>query len=521
MFTRAFLAAAILALLGCPGGSGSIGDTCDSTSDCDSALQCVADVCVPLCQRAPECGDGYACDSNGYCIAARGNTGDPCHSEVECSAGLACQLDGFTTDDEGLLTASCTKENPGKPSTALCATDSDCRNGTCALGRCVDLCDASRDCSAGTSCMSVPRVESPANGAMFEACLPSRGNLRWEIPIAGPAMDFLFPVPSDARSATVVFSVEDAAQKVGASRVIAPHDDPSDASYVRPCIPTGPGDLLCNAVSALDEYFRQRMRHAPEFGQSVLQIPSSPASALQAGAYKISVSSLRANGAPGSAIPKVTAILKMDTAQNLDLHFHFLDLDEHPCAAALGNEHFDAVVAKDASFFQTNFLGELRTIFASAGIAVGDVTYTDLRDRPDLDGLSVENAAALFSLGTHDKGVDIFFVRSLSPVGLQAFGPNPGPGGLAGTRQSGIAIGMDTLCYRSWPTLARLTAHEVARYMGLFHNIEVEAAEHPAWRDAIGDSDDSVDNLMFFSELGGDELSAGQREILSRSTVLR
>ena len=40
-------------------------------------------------------------------------------------------------------------------------------------------------------------------------------------------------------------------------------------------------------------------------------------------------------------------------------------------------------------------------------------------------------------------------------------------------------------------------------------------------RDPIPDSDDSPDNLMFYSELGGTDLSPGQREILTRSGVLR
>ena len=67
------------------------------------------------------------------------------------------------------------------------------------------------------------------------------------------------------------------------------------------------------------------------------------------------------------------------------------------------------------------------------------------------------------------------------------------------------------------PQLARLTAHEIGRYMGLSHNVEVD----PRWRDGIDDSDASPANLMFYSELGGTDLSPGQRAILQRSPVLR
>ncbi|HEY7626278.1 MAG TPA: phosphoenolpyruvate carboxykinase (GTP), partial [Ilumatobacteraceae bacterium] len=51
-------------------------------------------------------------------------------------------------------------------------------------------------------------------------------------------------------------------------------------------------------------------------------------------------------------------------------------------------------------------------------------------DGLDVDGLDIADADKLLALGHHDQGVNIFFVRTLSPVGLQAFGPNPGPAGL-------------------------------------------------------------------------------------------
>ena len=83
-----------------------------------------------------------------------------------------------------------------------------------------------------------------------------------------------------------------------------------------------------------------------------------------------------------------------------------------------------------------------------------------------------------------------------------------------------VVIGLDTLCYRSWSQLARITAHELALYMGLYNNVEIDpmSVRH---EDPIPDSDAAETNLMFYSELGGTELSEGQRYILSRSPVLR
>jgi hypothetical protein len=501
---------AVMALggAGCPGSDGEIGEPCGGHGDCDGNLQCSTGVCVPRCARAPECGDGFACSNDGICTLATGQPGDGCTSEVDCSPGLSCQIDGTAVEGSHLL-ASCTAQgDDGKPAGGACITDSECRNGTCALGQCVDLCSVTRDCASGYSCMDIPRVE--ASGSLFGGCLPSKGNVVWTIPISAPTANILMPVPSAARYASLVFSVDDLQQRVGAQALVSPS---GQSLYSRPCSPAGPD---CDPTS---EFYDNIVRHDPELGQSVIAFPSTPDVPLETGTYRVQMSSYRRNGSIGSAIPHVTAVVRIDTATLLDLRFHFLDLDEHPCQTEMGGGKFDAAQAQTAPFFQEDFVGSLREIFVAGGIAFGNLTYDDISNRPDLDELDVVDSGSLLSLGTGATGIDVFFVRALSPVGLQAFGPNPGPAGLAGTRQSGIVIGLDSLCYRSWTQLARLTAHELARYMGLSHNVEL--GSNPAWKDPIDDSDLSDDNLMFFSELGGTDISPGQRDILSRSGVLR
>jgi hypothetical protein len=289
--------------------------------------------------------------------------------------------------------------------------------------------------------------------------------------------------------------------------------------YTAPCI-------ACSSDTRLNQYYdpKNLVRHMPDNGQSVLAMPSSPRDFLITGAYEVEVSSFRSDGGTGSAIPHVTAVVKLDVGVILDLHFYFLDLTDHPCWQNFGGAKLDASLAQVASQFQSDYLGGLRSIFAPGGIALGTVTYEDITNHPDLDGLDINDATTLLSLGAHEGGINIFFVRTLSPAGLQAFGPNPGPAGLASTRLSGIVIGADTLCYRTWPQLARLTAHELARYMGLYHNVELGTTpNHPSWRDPLDDDDSAEDktNLMYFSELGGTTLSAEQHEILTRSGVLR
>jgi hypothetical protein len=298
-------------------------------------------------------------------------------------------------------------------------------------------------------------------------------------------------------------------------------------------LPCSPFDPSCDPISAGDTYFGNPLRHLPAFGQSVLAIPTGSAPTLSPGVYQINVASFRSDDSPGSASPRLTAVVRIGTGVTLDLHFFFLDLSDHPCAGQTDNAPLDAAAAQTAAFFQFDYLynkdNGLQAIFGAAALALGDVTYDDIKNHPELDGLDIADAGSLFKLGKYQTGINVFFVRSLSPIGLQAFGPNPGPAGLGGTRQSGIVIGLDTLCYRKWSELARLTAHELARYMGLYHNVELETPQHASWRDQIDDDDggDPTTNLMFFSESGsldlraGSVLSAKQRELLTRSAVLR
>jgi hypothetical protein len=442
---------------------------------------------------------------------------------VDCAAGLSCQIDGAETDSSNHPLEHCAAQNPTHPAGAACDGNGDCRNGTCALGHCIDLCRQTRDCGAGAYCANIPS-ELP-NNPLFAGCLPPQSVLTWSIPVASPSAEILLPVPDIARSAELVMSVDDVTQEVGASSVLSPS---GLRIYDLPCAASAPS---CGPIGSLDAFFANVVRHQPAFGQSVLAMPSNPRGALGPGMYRIEVSSFLANARPGSAIPHVTAVVQLGSSGILDLHFFFLALDDHPCSAMTDGATLSAATAQSATFFQTDYLGELQRVIATAGLSLGEPTYEAILDHPELDGLDLADAGSLFALGKYPDGINVFFVRSLSPAGVQAFGPSPGPAGLAGTRQSGIAIGLDTLCYRDWPAIARLTAHEIARYMGLYHNVELGTPQHSTWRDPIDDSDDSSNNLLYFSERFGPEagsglsvgsdLSAGQRQILSRSAVLR
>lgn len=503
-------------LVGCSGGDGGIGDSCSDNSDCSNSEQCLNRLCVARCQRGPDCGDGYSCDDHGLCHLSTLDKGALCTSETECAPGLSCQ---FSTSEPGEALESRCQLSQGtisRPAGSECDRDSDCRNGTCALGHCVDHCDHTIDCAATETCAQLPRItaepnEGPIDHGMFKGCVQSTGFLAWTIPTAKPNQTILLPIPDNARAMSVSLTVADSNQMVGVDKLVSPD---GAMLYTRPCSV----DTCTTNSDFLDQYFSATnlVRHQPQFGQSVLAMPSGKQDLPEPGTYQMTVGSFRADGGPGTAIPRVTAVIKLDDGKSLDLHFHFLDLSDHPCNAAMGGP-LSAATAKLSTSFQNDFVEQLRSIFSN--LTIKTPTYENVAGHETQMSPEPDALDDLLALGAYKTGVNIYFVRSISPSGVQAFGPNPGPAGLAGTAQSGIAIGIDTMCYRDWKSLARLTAHELARYMGLYHNTELGTPEHPSWHDPLG-TDASINNLMYFSASGGANLTDAQRAILNRSPVL-
>lgn len=507
----AALALLLPGLAGCAGNAG-VGESCARHNDCGDSLQCVRRVCTPRCERAPDCGDGYSCDDDGLCVAAHRQRGDTCASETDCAPGLSCRV---RVDGPDRLARKCGDQTDGSPTGAACVADDDCRNGTCALGRCVDLCSVNRDCAAGTSCRELPHPETMY--ATFDGCLPTKGVVSWTLPLVAtpgqPASlpEVRLPVPSDTEHASLVMSTA-APRRAGAVRLLAP----GFGAVYQLC--PSPLQIDCTAAQERTQHYSNALRHHREPGTSVLALRSSSALKLWPGLYRANVASFHADGSAGPP-PTVTAVLRFGTATTLDLHFHFLDLADHPCQGALDGGKLDQATAQTSPSFQKDYLGALRTILKDdAALNLGAITYDDLAlPHLGLDSLELRNVGALFALGKGTSGINVFFVRGLSPAGIQAYAPNPGPAMVPGAPKSGIVIGLDTLCYRQWKELARLTAHELARYMGLFPNVDVGGHLDP-----IIDSDETSRNLMFYSELGGGtSLSAGQREILHASPVLR
>ncbi len=520
------------------GGGADLGEPCDSLADCGDGLQCLDHICVPRCTRHVDCGDGHLCREDGVCEAVVSAIGDACVREYDCAAGQSCRLADEDLDGDGFLTASCQPETGGGLLDDACEGDTQaeadqmCRTGTCAMGRCVDVCTDDEvgdlDCPLTHTCTTIPRETSDAEIAAFYGCLPATGTITYPVPVSGPYVRFMVPVPGHAQSVAVVSEIDDPIQLVGAARLDSPD---GEQLYTIP----DPDDYPAS-------YFANKIRHEPGRGVSTLLIPQDPDEPLQPGGYMLELGSYIDFETEGTEIPDVDVVYKLDDtpaqleAVTLDVHFYFLDLDDHPCAFDSDFDQvdetgrvLDAAKAQSSQRFLVDYLDTLAGIFATAGIFLDrqTATYTDILDRPNLDGLDANRLGDLLELSQFEGGVSIFFVRTISPAGLQGLvGGPPGPPGIPGTRSSGVAIGVDTLCYRDWSVVARDTAHELARSMGLHRSVEPDG-----YMDPIGDSSTETDNLMYFSEFGCSpdddgpypicKLSEDQRRILQLSAALR
>ena len=492
----------VLALLGAaPGciGGATIGEECGSTSDCAGGLQCLAGFCTPRCESHAQCGDGFVCEG-GECAEVLSAIGDLCARELDCGPSQTCRIDERDTDGDGRLTARCQAELVGAVTGAECAGDQSCRSGSCNLGRCTQLCVEEIDCPTELTCTDIPRIAAAASAGMFRGCLQRTGVLEHRLELSESPASIPLPVPGNARSVAVTAVADDPGVLVGAFSLRSPS-----------------GALLYDEPLTVEDFLANQVRYAPGFAESTLLFPNRPDLQLTAGAYALQIGTALLPGVRIGDIPEVTVHYKLGASAILDLHIYFLDLANHPCQGGIGALDLDAASAKTLSVFQT-YISSIEDIIGQAGIALGDVTYHDLQDHPGFDALVSDDLGDLLSLSTTETGVNLFLVRSVDPGGVQVLsGGTPGAPRSAGSRTAGVAVSMDTLCYRSWPDLGRLTSHAIARQMGLFRNVEPDSAIE----DPIPDSSPTDDNLMFYSEFAGTALSDGQAQVLRLYPGLR
>lgn len=460
-------------------GGGGVGAVCETRDDCAAGLQCPAGYCVAACERSPDCGDGYHC-VNGNCNEGNGTAGTACQSEGDCTPGLACLL--AEADSSGTFLAQCQAEPGSLPYLAPCGAAADCRSGTCAVGRCLDLCETDVDCARDNTCSIVPEA-LPGSSRTFHGCLPQTGTLSYEI--ASTTNHAVLAVAVPARARGIVATVLASESRVGFSELLAP-----DGAV-----------LFSSSVPAAQNL----VRHTARESAASLMLPSSPDTALQSGVYLLGVTASE----PGSR-PRTRIEMKLGDEQGLAVRIYMLNLAEHDCAKATSA----AALLAEPAF--ADFGTALRAHLSTLGITLATLQVFDLNNRPDLDALEAASAPELFAQGATTYGVNMFFVRHINPGGRTLLlGGTPGDP-MSKSGQSGIVLGMDALCYQSWAQLARTAGYGIARQLGLSPTIDLGGTLDP-----IADSGGDETNLLYGSELGGNDITPGQRFVVQRNPALQ
>ncbi|MBL4633687.1 MAG: hypothetical protein JKY56_07435, partial [Kofleriaceae bacterium] len=351
---------------GCNEGANA-GSICIEQNDCADGLQCLADVCVARCAENTQCGDGYHCTTSGTCEEVISKLGDSCASEWECGINQGCQLNSIPSS-LGRLGGTCQQQGQGLNIGSECGLDDDCRSGLCTIGRCSQLCSSNADCSGRTDCTDLPRMttEGPA---LFSGCLQNYGVLKYTIPVSSPSEQILVPVPASARSFAMVTTADDDLHTIGATRVVSPS-----------------GELLYSGDTSFEGLESEAIRYFRKKRVSTLLVPNRDTLELETGYYKIDIEATLGQLGIGTVTPEVSVFYKLDDRRFLDLHFYFLDLEDHPCKENIGGITLNAVSAFESNTFQNEYIRSIREILGDGDLTIGNVSYTDLQ-RADLDGI--------------------------------------------------------------------------------------------------------------------------------------
>ncbi|MCB9507209.1 MAG: hypothetical protein H6700_01785 [Myxococcales bacterium] len=221
-------------------------------------------------------------------------------------------------------------------------------------------------------------------------------------------------------------------------------------------------------------------------------------------------------------------LVEGDAGTTLDVNVHLVGVPGFEAPTAASNDHLQAV------------LDAFAEVLGAAGVELGARRYFDddpsrsiIRsefDAQELVALSAppgESAAEALSLNVYFvQGFDFGSVIGIS-MGL------PGAAGLHGTRSSGLVftseyIGRDLGSLGDGDVFtAVVMAHEVGHYLGLFHTTEMYSggydplSDTPQCTRGFPDSCPDRTNLMFPLALGGRSISPQQAYQLLRNPLTR
>jgi hypothetical protein len=127
---------------------------CRAGYGCADSFELPAPVCLPGCTDDTDCPMGLQCDpagggtGEGACFDPSASLGDECESETECPSGAFCYGEGFA----GWPGGSCISFGCDVEMDSGCDGDAHCIPSTMGGGLCFDGCTTSDDCRPSYAC---------------------------------------------------------------------------------------------------------------------------------------------------------------------------------------------------------------------------------------------------------------------------------------------------------------------------------------------------------------------------------
>jgi len=483
--------------------------TCASAGDCRTGYMCFGGECRPPCAGDLDCGKGFMCAS-GSCQPLPGKSvGMPCASDMECSSRLCdpvsgdCQVgcasdadcqsgqtcwvnpvdrngDGST---DGILPICIKRRGSGAPG-SQCKFDSQCDQGQCELGVCVQLCQTGGNCAAMPPMACVSMVAQVDIGAPpIKGCILKSGTLTYNLGNDGTG-----PVGVPGNTLGFNIFVEAQADNISYYAGITDLEDPTGT-----------------ALFALQgDFFGNPIRYYPTEGSSMVLVSNAPNRvSIIPGLYTFSTFTANIQS-PNQTIPYTARVRfklgeQAPTAGTIPLHVFVTSLSG-------GCTVFDAASAPQRL---SSFEAKLKQVYAQAGLTISPIVYMD-STAPNLIGVGntgvnpqLDSLLKTATTGDMPDALEMVVVKHINSS-MQGFeilgyaGGIPASTGIPGTVHSGVAVSLTTLCTCNFgqDCFAETAAHELGHSLGLFHTQEQNGQMDP-----LSDTKaNPTKNLMYWEE---------------------
>ncbi len=458
------------------------------------------------------------------CSPLPDRTGE-CARRADCGSGQLCTLDeGAALPDRGPILLRCGAPLGTAEARARCAQGAECESGLCGLaGACLEPCAQDGDCPRGQSCQPVEvrlgdDALAPLAACARVAAFPADVQVAVEADLALRAGVVNRATVAPLLESNLVFLKADCGRSLRVTRMVEREGQ--------------------RMIFELDALLADVVQINPSINEGTLlpvALPNNPRVRLGAQGVDLGIST------DGDTKLQLIRASRTGRGSVLDVNVFYLgggtELD--PSGLHPGSPDFAEVLARLGERYRVIGieLGEVRE-YDVTGALREELSELTVEARVGSSGMLEQQVAKLdrvfeLSAGLDDGGVNLFVLAKLGPL-LGVAGGTPGAAGLHGSPLSGVALALDTA------GLARadqVLFHELGHQLGLFHTSELDGFEieplsdTPACGadyDEDGDgrlrgaecAERGADNVMFW-EGGGTELSAQQRDVLTRALILR